>query len=248
MKVLSKKTGFISLIAVIAVIFMASCKTSDTVAPKLILLGDNPMTISLNAVYVEPGATANDNKDGDITSKIVITNPISLQPATGPFQDIYLPKDATIAVGTYTVTYTVKDAAGNTTTLNRTVNVQNDISPYAINYSVHKINQTHPATTYPDYESLLTFDPNINNRLWFAKFSNLSLYSFNVYANVRGDSIFIPLQTFPSSDNYNFRGNDQTTKFAGILNRNQYKFEILYQSSSNSTSAEIIDETYTKKY
>lgn len=80
----------------------------DTTPPVITLLGDNPLELTVGDTYVEPDATATDNVDGDISGDIVI--------------------DAstvnTNAVGSYTVTYNVSDAAGNPATeVTRTVNV-----------------------------------------------------------------------------------------------------------------------------
>jgi len=44
----------------------------DTIAPVITLKGNSPMTVVLHGVYSEPGATAADVPDGDISSKIVI--------------------------------------------------------------------------------------------------------------------------------------------------------------------------------
>jgi len=70
---------------------------ADTIPPVITLLGSNPLTIAQGAVYADAGATAVDNVDGNITANIVTVNSIN----TG-------------AVGTYTVTYNVSDASGNT--------------------------------------------------------------------------------------------------------------------------------------
>src|SRR5690606_2241154 len=56
--------------------------------------------------YVEPGATAQDNFDGDVSDKIEISGDVD-----------------TSTIGTYTVTYTVSDSVGNVATAERTVNV-----------------------------------------------------------------------------------------------------------------------------
>ena len=78
----------------------------DLTAPVITLLGDNPMNVTLAAEYEEPGATATDNVDGDVTGDIVITGTVN-----------------TNVLGTYLVVYTVTDAAGNVGTETRTVNV-----------------------------------------------------------------------------------------------------------------------------
>src|SRR5699024_1473262 len=42
----------------------------DTEAPILTLNGDNPMELEVGSTYDEPGATAEDNVDGDVTEDI----------------------------------------------------------------------------------------------------------------------------------------------------------------------------------
>ena len=80
----------------------------DTERPVISLNGSNPMTLAVGGTYVEPGATAKDARDGDIASKNIIP--------TGTVN--------TAEAGTYTITYTVTDAAGNVGTKTRTVIVK----------------------------------------------------------------------------------------------------------------------------
>jgi hypothetical protein len=68
----------------------------DTTKPVITLLGDSIVNITLGNSYVDAGATAYDNVDGDITSKIVVTGSVN-----------------TNVLGTYTLKYNVKDNAGN---------------------------------------------------------------------------------------------------------------------------------------
>lgn len=79
----------------------------DEIAPEISLRGENPMTINVGDEYVELGATAIDDIDGDITEKIIISGEVDAETA-----------------GTYTVTYTVTDRAGNVAEETRTVNVE----------------------------------------------------------------------------------------------------------------------------
>jgi len=80
----------------------------DTTPPVITLLGDNPLELTVGDTYNEPGATANDNVDGDISGNIVIDDSAV----------------DTNTVGSYEVTYNVSDAAGNAATeVIRTVNV-----------------------------------------------------------------------------------------------------------------------------
>jgi len=80
----------------------------DTERPVISLNGSDPMTLAVGGTYVEPGATAKDNKDGVIAPESIVT--------TGTVN--------TAEAGTYTITYTVTDAAGNTGTKTRTVIVK----------------------------------------------------------------------------------------------------------------------------
>jgi hypothetical protein len=69
----------------------------DITAPIINLIGEASITLNTGDIYVDAGATASDNIDGDITANIITTNLV----------------DTAIA-GNYTVTYTVSDMAGNT--------------------------------------------------------------------------------------------------------------------------------------
>ena len=86
----------------------------DQTPPVITLLGDNPLTVPASTPYVDPGATASDNIDGDISGDIVIDD---------TDVDVNLP-------GTYTVTFNVTDAAGNDATeVTRTVIVEDQTAP-----------------------------------------------------------------------------------------------------------------------
>ena len=85
----------------------------DTVAPVISLQGSNPQEIVVGTMYVELGATATDNVDGDLTASIVID-------ASGV---------DTSTVGSYDVDYSVTDSSGNTGTATRTVNLVDNVAP-----------------------------------------------------------------------------------------------------------------------
>ncbi len=79
---------------------------ADNTAPVITLNGASTITLYVGDVYTEAGAKATDTKDGDLTSRIIITGTVNTKVA-----------------GTYTITYTVSDSTGNTSTAKRTVNV-----------------------------------------------------------------------------------------------------------------------------
>ena len=89
----------------------------DSVSPVITVLGDNPATVELGDVYVDAGATA-DTGEAVVTSGSVDTS----------------------IVGTYTLTYTATDEAGNTGTATRTVNVVDTTAPLIV------INGVNPVT------------------------------------------------------------------------------------------------------
>ena len=82
-------------------------QTQDASAPVITLNGSASMTIEVGDTFTDPGATAKDDKDGNLTSKIKTSGKVDTSKA-----------------GTYTITYSVSDSAGNKTTKKRTVTVK----------------------------------------------------------------------------------------------------------------------------
>jgi hypothetical protein len=93
-----KRTGFFILLFIITLTVFDSCKKNkDTNAPVITILGDNPLTVPLGQPYVDPGATAYDQEDGDITDKIKTTIDVNTD----------------VEGYNYHVYYNVQDNAGN---------------------------------------------------------------------------------------------------------------------------------------
>ena len=63
--------------------------------PVITVLGDDPFTLTVGTTFTDPGATAFDSEDKDITASIIKTGTVN-----------------TASVGTYTITYNVKDSKG----------------------------------------------------------------------------------------------------------------------------------------
>lgn len=78
----------------------------DPISPTIELEGDKEVTVYLGREYTEPGWTAFDNLDGDMTHKVKAEGEV----------DIHSP-------GKYTILYTLTDTFGNTTSARRTVTV-----------------------------------------------------------------------------------------------------------------------------
>ncbi len=80
----------------------------DEEKPVITLKGNATVYVTINNKYTEPGFTATDNCDGDISKDVKVTGEVK-----------------TNTLGTYTLTYTVSDTKGNSDTKTRKVVVQN---------------------------------------------------------------------------------------------------------------------------
>lgn len=74
--------------------------------PELTLHGDNPMELEVGDTYVEPGASAFDSIDGDLTDQIEIIGEVNTNEA-----------------GIYTITYRVTNRLGEVVSVERTIRV-----------------------------------------------------------------------------------------------------------------------------
>ncbi len=84
----------------------------DTLAPEITITGDSTITIELGSTYTDQGATATDDISGNLS--VSTKGDVNIN-----------------AVGTYTITYTATDEAGNVATATRTVNVTFPPSEYS---------------------------------------------------------------------------------------------------------------------
>ena len=105
-------------------LYLEYTKDVSNIPPVLTLNGANPLTLNLGDTFSDPGATALDESDGDITADIVTDSNVDTSVAT-----------------TYTITYSVTDSDGNSASLSRTVIVRdNTIAP------VLTVNGANPLT------------------------------------------------------------------------------------------------------
>ncbi len=77
---------------------------SDNTPPRLSLLGNATIKIYTGEKFADPGVKASDDFDGNVSDKVVTEGEVDCN-----------------TVGTYTITYSVADAAGNTSQLTRSV-------------------------------------------------------------------------------------------------------------------------------
>ena len=171
---------YISLIFVGLIFIMFSCQENDDVPPVITLTGADSVTHVLNELYIDQGATAIDETDGNISSNIYIDNQVDEN-----------------KLGKYWVTYKAVDEAGNEALpVSRYVRVINLGWIYMGNYLLTE-NQVCPNQETCQYQVITTTDSTINFRLLF----NTMVCDFGqeVYADVYDATILLPYQLIQDS-------------------------------------------------
>lgn len=155
------KTKFFSVL--LAVTIITACKkektedpepspvSTDTTPPVITLTGKQSDTCYMTLSYTDPGATANDNTDGNITSSILVTGNVN-----------------TAIAGDYVLHYNVKDAANNTAAqASRTVHVLNPSyflnGNYAVTASYTVTDQGISASSSENFTATAVASSTINN-------------------------------------------------------------------------------------
>ena len=190
-------------------LILTGCK-KDEEAPVITPKGGNTQTVVLNASLTDPGATADDNEDGDISTSV-----------TSDYMTV-VNKDL---AGTYTVTYKATDEAGNEGMATLSVTVKNDASAWAGDYTVTDVIGGSTAA----YPQTVATSPTVNNRITFNKFGNYTNTS-GIYANITGTTVDLPTQTAVNS-----AGADRV--FNGTGSKNSSGFVLNYTETTNGASA-----------
>ena len=94
--------------------YFVQVDVTDTIAPVVKLLGSNPITVNVFQPFTDPGVLANDNYYAPNSLIKLVYDSVNYN-----------------KIGKYSITYLVRDGAGNQTTLNRTVFVA-DLTPPVI--------------------------------------------------------------------------------------------------------------------
>jgi hypothetical protein len=148
------------------------CKKDDTTAPVITLNGTD-VSVPLQGTYTELGATATDDKDGAIVPTVSGTVNVDL-------------------AGTYKITYSATDAAGNAAEETRTVTVYNAAAAaWAGKYAASETD-VNGLYTYKN-EVVVTASDVKNNRIYITPLADFA--NNKVYADVTGSTLDIPSQT-----------------------------------------------------
>lgn len=134
---------------------------NDKVPPVLTLSGQKEITIKAGGEYSEPGYTAVDEEDGDLTDKVTVEGAVDR-----------------FSAGTYTVTYSVSDKYGNMSTDTRTVTVEEIKQQDTVKPSGKIIYLTFDDGPGPYTEKLLEVLDKYNVKATFFTTNTKSNYSY----------------------------------------------------------------------
>ncbi|MDP2896137.1 MAG: DUF5011 domain-containing protein [bacterium] len=123
----------------------------DTTPPAITLSGDSPLVVPVGTTYYEPGYSATDDYDGNITWRVTVSGSVN-----------------SYVVGTYTLRYNVQDSSGNSAPEKvRTVKVVDTMAP------VIELLGDNPLLlevgtwyTEPGYRATDNYDGDITSRVW----------------------------------------------------------------------------------
>ncbi len=172
---MNKISKLVYAVVISASVVMIGCKQDDITNPTLVLNGDSVVKIDLGQVYAESGATAGDDRDGDLTKAIITSGIVD-----------------NTKCGKYTLTYEVNDEAGNADSKTRTVYVKSD--KLAGTYGVNDVvTNSQVANGTFAYDITVAQSSTIYNRVLISNFGGFAQTA--IYANVEGTAVTIPSQT-----------------------------------------------------
>jgi hypothetical protein len=163
-----KKMRFFLVAAIATMLVFSACETEDLSAPMITLEGEAEIDIILGGdAFLDPGATAFDEEDGDLTNNIIVTGEV----------------DETM-IGTYELVYNVSDQAGNKAVpVKRIVNVIVEQDTYLGTWSVNEVITGDNPDPNWNYTATITASAN-ETRLLIANFGG---FTTNFVANVDFD-------------------------------------------------------------
>ncbi|MBL7923689.1 MAG: DUF5011 domain-containing protein [Bacteroidia bacterium] len=145
--------------------------------PRVFLLGGANYIQTLNSPFVEPGFTAGDEEDGDITAQVVVSGSIN-----------------TDSVGLYTLSYVVTDSEGLKDSVVRVVNVRNSLNFLNGQFDVTTTNLQNGAVR--NWITTVSASVSVNNEIRIFKISDCFYANPVLSYDPVKDSIFLPSQTF----------------------------------------------------
>ncbi len=166
---------YIPGILIVVVIIAFSCRKVDDTPPIIVMNPPDTLAHILNNSYTDPGATATDEADGNITNNMYVKSTL----------DINL-------VGEYTIVYSVIDKQGNEAApATRWIFVYNQAWSYAGQYSVTET-EVFPSVGTTEFTAIVKADTTLNYRIRFLSFAGSTANA--VYGDIYDSVIIIPFQ------------------------------------------------------
>lgn len=206
-------------------------KIIDDIAPVIKLKGNQIIELSLNEEYQEPGFTAIDEYDGDITEKVETEGEIN-----------------TKKYGEYILKYSVKDSSNNPTEVNRIIKVIDEMPPVIIcesEYSSFKINSENIIGCNANDN----FDGNITDKIKVSgEYDTNKKGIYNVEYIVEDDSgnktktnhKIVIFEELENNDAYIITTDTKNT--LEVLDENDIKSTVINQSHDNNEYLEKLKE------
>lgn len=220
-----------SLLAIVLFVsgsfYFTGCIEEDLTNPVITLLGDNPMTIEFGTAFTDPGATALDDIDGDLTTSI-LSDPLAV--------------DVNMA-GEYDVVYSVTDAAGNTAQETRKVYVTHTSANIAGNYDVSEDCSVSGQFSYTT-GGVIQKTGGTKFEITFTNFGDY-VNTINVEGELTGNdgkTISIPLQIDVNGTDINIEGTGTVNSEGTILT-----IDYTATQTSDPTQSETCTAVWTKQ-
>ncbi len=160
---------------VIVLVGFVSCIKRDDTPPIINMNPPDSLDHILNAPFNDPGATATDEADGNITNNMYIKNDLDVN-----------------MVGEYTIVYSVIDKQGNEAApATRWIFVYNQAWSYAGQYNVTET-EVFPSVGTTEFTAFVKADTTVNNRISFLSFAGSTANA--VYGDIYDSVIIIPFQ------------------------------------------------------
>jgi hypothetical protein len=229
---MTKKTLVLSTIILLSLVFIACKKEEpksvttpvvlrDSLAPTIVIIGDNPYQIELGSTWSDPGATANDDKDGNITSRIIVTGTIN-----------------TNIVDEYSIVYKATDNAGNIGSATRKVRVKaNKLA------ATYRVVETFSDNTTYEYMQTVAQSSSEWNKLIATNFGDYG-NSASVVFTAGPSGLTAPNITFTSSQQpFSLTNISGTYEKAG----NNFNIKTVRYTLSDGGTPTVINQTYVRQ-
>jgi hypothetical protein len=188
-------------------------------APALVLTQGDSVIQRLNDPWFDPGYTAIDPEDGDLTAQVQVSGSVNVN-----------------LMANYILTYTVTDSDGLTTTKTRLVRVLNDVIYVNGQYNCTTFSSGPPSI----FITTIAASTTVNNDFKMFKISDYFQADPIITYNPANDSIYMAAQTFTVTSSvgtvpHTFQGAGKLTNTPGANVTVDLTYTDTYTDTSNGT-------------